>query len=129
MCSSIQMSWRINESISLLFFRKRNFLDIEKIQFHRRRAPKDRHRNLQRRFLFVDIFNLASETLEWPRLDSHRLTRRVRELRLWLFRRRGLLISNLINFFRSQRCRMLSAHESRDLRRRANGVEYVVRNV
>src|SRR5882762_5625765 len=33
-------------AISSFFFRKRNFFYIKKIQLHRRRASKDRHRHL-----------------------------------------------------------------------------------
>ena len=112
-----------------LFFRKRNLLNIKKIQFNRRRASEDRDGHLQRGFLFVNFLNLAGEALERTRFNAHCFARRVRELRLRLLFSRGLLISDLIHFFRRQRRRMLAANEACDFRGRTNRVKNIVGNM
>src|SRR6266705_4952607 len=59
--------------MSSLFFCKRHLLDIEKIQFTRSRASKDRDRNFQGRFILINFFDLAGETLERSGFDAYRL--------------------------------------------------------
>src|SRR5690349_17424730 len=59
---------------SSLFFCKRHLLDIEKIQFNRSRASKDRDRNFQGRFILINFFDLPGETLERAGFDAYRLT-------------------------------------------------------
>src|SRR6185503_18833116 len=79
--------------------------------------------------VFVNLFDLAGKTLERSRLDADSLASRIRKLRLRLFSGLCLLIHDLIDFLRRQRRRIVSADETRNLRRRLNHVKYVVRDV
>src|SRR6266568_2212901 len=59
--------------VSSLFFCKSHLLDIEKIQFNRSRASKNRDRNFQGRFILINFFDLAGEALERSGFDAYRL--------------------------------------------------------
>src|SRR5437870_119240 len=73
----------------LLFFRERQFLDVQKIQLDRCRAAKDRDHNFQNALVRVDLFDLSGKSAERPRQDPNMLTVLEGMFRLRLLSRLG----------------------------------------
>src|SRR5437016_11136426 len=79
-------------------------LHAGKIEFHRRGASKNRHRNLQPAVIVVDLFDVAVEIRKRPIDDAHLLVALEDHLRLGAVLRRVYAIDDAVDFrFRQRR--------------------------
>ena len=74
-----------------------NLLYFEECQLVRGRASKNCDRNLERRFVFVDLFDLAGKARERTRFDSDDLAGFVGKLRFRLLGRDLDIVIDLVN--------------------------------
>src|SRR6266404_1159035 len=93
-------------------------LDAGKIQFHRRRASENRHRNLQPAVVVVDFFHGAVEIRKWPVHDAHLFIAFVNHFRLRTILRGVHAVDNRVHFrFGKWRRRSRRTHKTRYPRR------------
>src|SRR5580704_3362593 len=105
----------------------RYFFHLREIQFHRRRAPENRYRNLQRRAVGIHFLHHARKIRKRPFADTHFLAAIKRQFRLGFLRRGGRAVQNVLHFFFGQRRRRLpAANESRHARCRTHHVPGVI---
>src|SRR5215211_1792929 len=81
-------------------FGKRDLLDVQEVEFDRRRAPEDGDDHLERGLVGVDLLDLAREGGEGAGLDADGLAGGVRELRLRLLGRLGHVVDDLVDLVR-----------------------------
>src|SRR5215472_19257302 len=104
-----------------------DFLYLGEVEFHGRRAPENRHGNLQRATVGIHFLDHAGEIRERSFSDAHFFAALERQPRLGPFRRRGRAIENVLYFFFGERRRILPrSHEARNFRRRAHDVPRVI---
>src|SRR5262245_33615516 len=107
-----------------------NLLDLQEIQFDRRRPAEDRHHDLQRVLVEIHFVDHAVEAGERPFVDPHLLALLEHVLRLRLFGRRPYLQENLLDFVLAERRRLRAGpDEAGDLRRVLHHVPRVVGHV
>src|SRR5215472_12060944 len=102
-------------------------LDAREIQLHRRRAPKNRYRNLQPAVVVVDLFHVAVEIRKRSIHDTHLLV--ALEHHFWLrpILRRMHAVDDRVHFrFRKRWRRCRRAHKSGHSRRRPHHVPGVL---
>src|SRR4029453_539160 len=105
-------------TIAWTFFATLNLLHLQEIEFHRRRAAEDRHHDLQRVAIEVDLVHHAVEAGEGTLIDSHVIALLERVFRLGLLGRRFHLLEDVIDLFLAQRRRLgAGAQEARHLLR------------
>src|SRR5260370_26004684 len=97
------------------------FFHLSEIQFDRSRTPKNRHRNLQRAAIGVDLFHLTGEIGEWAIHDAHLFVTFEHQLGLGLLRRSGHAVENALHLLLTKRRgRLPRTNTARDPRRRAH---------
>src|SRR6266498_2652422 len=101
----------------LALFGKWDLLDFQDSEFYRRRASEDRDADFEHALVVVDLLDCAHKAGERAVRNSHRLAALEREFRLRLFGRDRDVVDDLIDLFRSQRGRLLSADEAGHLGR------------
>src|SRR5260370_30762287 len=73
------------------------FFHLSEIQFDRSRTPKNRHRNLQRAAISVDLFHLTGEIGECAIHDAHLFVTFKHHLGLALLPPRGPAVENALH--------------------------------
>src|SRR6185503_12103082 len=107
-----------------------NLLDLQEIQFHRRRAAEDRHHHLERVLVEIDLVNHAVEARKRSFVDADVIALLEGVLRLRLLGRRFDLLENVIDFFFAQRRRLgARADKAGHLRRVLHDVPRMVGHV
>src|SRR5215510_15677800 len=109
---NLEPSLRHVSNLFLALFGKRDLLDFQESQFDRRCASEDRDADFEHAFVVVDLLDDAYEAGERAVRNSHRLAALEREFRLRFFGRDRDVVDDLVDLFRSQRGRLLSADEA-----------------
>src|SRR5262245_5011978 len=123
-------AWICSFTIACTFFAISNLLDLQKIQFHGRRATEDRHHHFQRVLVEIHLVDHTVEARERSLVDAHVIAFFERVLRLRLLGRRLDLFENVLNFLFAQRRRLgPRADKARHLRRVLHHVPRVVGHV
>src|SRR4029079_18135059 len=76
-----------------------NLLDLQEIQFHRRRAAEDRHHHLERVLVEIHLVDDTVEAGERTLVDPHVIALLEGVLRLRLLSRRFHLLEDVLHFF------------------------------
>src|ERR1043165_4689627 len=81
----------------LLLFRKGDLFHLEEAQFVRRRAAKDRNRDLENGLVLVDLLDLTGKAGERARLDADDLADLIGKLRFRLLGRDLDVMDDLVD--------------------------------